>query len=856
MINRNIFPILSVLLFSCMYGVQARAQKFFNLTADEVKVDSVLPHFTYSTALDGAWGDSVYTVRIEYPEFIEMSKAEAETCKSIVGGTLPAMPDVAANVVVERRRGSLEVSFLPFVVRGGKYMKLVSFMLDVKSAPKPGVQARSTARAAVAPADRYAAHSVLATGRWAKIRVPSTGIYELTETLIRRAGFTDVSRVKVYGYGGALQDPVLNGDNLIEYDDLKEVPTCTVGGRRLFHAQGPVSWSSNKASKRTRNPYSDYGYYFITESDGEPLSVDSTAFVDSFYPSADDYHILHEVDNYSWFQGGRNLFENDPIELGKSKSYVIIPEAGQGGVRTISIGVTSGQVTSGKIEINGLQVTTFRLDRFTEYDHGKEYEGSFRISYYSPSDTVTITPSSGGPVRLDYISVSYETPRNRPILAGTSFPVPEYVYNITNQDLHADGPADMVIIVSTSQKLTEQAQRLKDFHVENDGMRVRIQGVGRLPDMELPIDGITVITGTNSTGKSTVLKALYSILRPAQDLERRRDLSVTRSLLYLMGRIESAPGSNGTLTGNDELLEFLESIESLPESQREEVRTQRRILNGEMDDQLYQSLVKEKLSVEFDGLRQVRDVNRDAPATISFQSGGTVACTVSADDEVRVEGDYRGLPKIAFTDSPFNMDLGVVPLGRRSHRDDIAGMIREEPSDDVVRMAESDVRVAEFNASVREVLNGDFHYGKGGVSFTGTGMPGISVANLAAGMKVFGTMRILVDNGHLPVDSILLLDEPEVHLHPRWINVLAGCIRVLVERLGVRVVMTTHSPQLMMAIEQEFGSSSGHVDFIHMTETEGRVSVRNVTSDLQAVYAEMAEPVVEVSSKFLEDRSP
>ena len=474
MINRNIFPILSVLLFSCMYGVQARAQKFFNLTADEVKVDSVLPHFTYSTALDGAWGDSVYTVRIEYPEFIEMSKAEAETCKSIVGGTLPAMPDVAANVVVERRRGSLEVSFLPFVVRGGKYMKLVSFMLDVKSAPKPGVQARSTARAAVAPADRYAAHSVLATGRWAKIRVPSTGIYELTETLIRRAGFTDVSRVKVYGYGGALQDPVLDGDNLIEYDDLKEVPTCTVGGRRLFHAQGPVSWSSNKASKRTRNPYSDYGYYFITESDGEPLSVDSTAFVDSFYPSADDYHILHEVDNYSWFQGGRNLFENDPIELGKSKSYVLIPEAGQSGVRTISIGVTSGQVTSGKIEINGLQVTTFKLDRFTEYDHGKEYEGSFRISYYSPSDTVTITPSSGGPVRLDYISVSYETPRNRPILAGTSFPVPEYVYNITNQDLHADGPADMVIIVPTSQKLTEQAQRLKDFHVENDGMRVRI----------------------------------------------------------------------------------------------------------------------------------------------------------------------------------------------------------------------------------------------------------------------------------------------------------------------------------------------------------------------------------------------
>ena len=389
-----------------------------------------------------------------------------------------------------------------------------------------------------------------------------------------------------------------------------------------------------------------------------------------------------------------------------------------------------------------------------------------------------------------------------------------------------------------------------------ESMRVRISGVGLLPDMELPIDGITVITGTNSTGKSTVLKAVYSLLRPAQDLERRRDLSVMVSLFHLMERMESSPGIRGTLTGNDELLGFLESIESLPEPQKEEIRAQRRILDGEMDDQLFQSLVKEKLSVEFDGLRQVRDVNRDSPASISFQSGRTVTCTVSPDDEVTVEGDHRDLPKIAFTDSPFNMDQGVVPYGRRSHRDDIAGMIREEPSDDVVRMAESDVRMAEFNTSVREVLNGDFHYSRGGLSFTGTKMSGISVANLAAGMKVFGIMRLLVDNGHLPVDSILLLDEPEVHLHPRWINILAGCIRVLVERLGVRVVMTTHSPQLMMAVEQEFKSSSGHVDFMHMTEVEGRVSVRNVTSDLQEVYAEMVEPVVDVNSKFLEDRSP
>ena len=470
MIGRKIFTALLAMALACVIGAHGKGHRFFNLTADEVRIDSVLPFFSCSVPLAGAWEDSVYSVSIEYPEFIEMGKADVDKCKRLSDGMLPAMPVVSANVVVERRRGCLDVSFSPLVYRDGKYMKLVSFMLEVGSMPK----SRRSKAATTARADRYAPHSVLATGRWAKIRVPSTGIYEITEDIVRRAGFSDMGRVKVYGYGGALQDVVFREETLVEYDDLKEVPTCTVGGRRLFYAQGPVSWSGNTAKKRTRNPYSDYGYYFLTEGDGEPLSVDSTAFVDSFYPSPDDYHALHEVDDFAWFQGGRNLFEDDPISVGQSKNYVIIPEPGQGGIRTVAVGVTAGQESSGRIAVNGLNVSSFTLNRFTEYDHGKEFEGTYRLNYSSPADTVTITSASGGQLRLDYISVTYETPRNRPVLAGRSFPAPEYVYNITNQDLHATGPTDMVIIVPASAQLTEQAQRLKEFHEQHDGLRVVI----------------------------------------------------------------------------------------------------------------------------------------------------------------------------------------------------------------------------------------------------------------------------------------------------------------------------------------------------------------------------------------------
>ena len=116
-------------------------------------------------------------------------------------------------------------------------------------------------------ADTYASTSVLNSGKWAKIRVPSTGIFRLTANVIRQAGFSDINKVRIYGYGGNLVPEALTQQWLSDHDDLPEVPTATINGEKYFYAYGPVSWSEKMSTERTRNPYSDYGYYFITESD-------------------------------------------------------------------------------------------------------------------------------------------------------------------------------------------------------------------------------------------------------------------------------------------------------------------------------------------------------------------------------------------------------------------------------------------------------------------------------------------------------------------------------------------------------------------------------------------------------------
>ncbi|MDY6131656.1 MAG: type IX secretion system sortase PorU [Prevotella sp.] len=453
-------------------------QKFFNLTADEVKIDSLLPHFSYMLPLGKNYADSVYSVEIKYPEFMDMGTADINRTKIISETEWPALPTPQSKVVVERKKGLLKVSFVPLVFRDGKYKKMVSFMLDIKASPKHGsAGARrpigiSMAAGGNAP-KRYAPHSILAQGRWAKIRIPESGVYQLSEALIRKAGFNNMEQVKIYGYGGALQNEILTEEDLIEHDDLKEVATCTIDGRRLFYAQGPVSWGSRTASVRTRNPYSDYGYYFITQSEGEPLSMERDSFVNSFYPSNDDFHSLHEVDNFSWYDGGRNLFENTPISEGNSKSYTIATP-GLSTQGSLSIAISAGTNSSAQISVNGKEKGILSI-KTEKYEKGGAQSAVYAIDDLAAENTVTVKTISGGPVHLDYISTCFDHPRPLPDLSSaTNIPVPEYVYNITNQDLHADSAYQMVIIIPATQKTVAQAQRLKEMHEQHDGMKVRI----------------------------------------------------------------------------------------------------------------------------------------------------------------------------------------------------------------------------------------------------------------------------------------------------------------------------------------------------------------------------------------------
>ena len=456
--------------------VSTMAQGFYNLTAEEVKIDSLLPFVNYSWPLGGNYADSTYEVRIAYPEFLDMAEEDVNRYHAITTEQLPELPRIQQYVGVSRKSGTLYAQFVPLVFREGKYQKLVSFQLQVKSAP-----AGKTRRAS-SSGDRYAAHSVLSSGHWAKIRVPETGFYHLTDALIRKAGFKNPKKVKIYGYGGELQPEVLTGEYLSETDDLKEVATCTIKGKRLFHASGPVSWASNTTLARTRNPYSDYGYYFLTECDDEPLTADSASFVSSYYPSASDYHDLYEVDDYAWYHSGRNLYTSEKLTVGSDRN-ITLPGV-HSTTTQINVNLSYDSKFVATLLMNGTTIGTLTassgLTSSGTLSDGNAVATQASWKFLLPDSVMkttdnklTLRQTSGGEVRLDYVSLCYSTPKALTDFS-TSLPVPEYLYNITNQDHHADSAVDMVIIIPTSQKLLSEAERLKTLHETYDSLRVRI----------------------------------------------------------------------------------------------------------------------------------------------------------------------------------------------------------------------------------------------------------------------------------------------------------------------------------------------------------------------------------------------
>lgn len=119
---------------------------------------------------------------------------------------------------------------------------------------------------------------------------------------------------------------------------------------------------------------------------------------------------------------------------------------------------------------------------------------------------------------------------------------------------------------------------------------------------------------------------------------------------------------------------------------------------------------------------------------------------------------------------------------------------------------------------------------------------GIDLA--ATGFKTFAYMQRLLENGHLDKNTLLLIDEPEAHLHPQWIVEFARLLVLLNKKLGLKVLLASHNPDMVAALH-DIAEKEGMLD-----TTWFYVAEPSQTSPHQFVYKNLGHEIAEIFKSF------
>ena len=122
---------------------------------------------------------------------------------------------------------------------------------------------------------------------------------------------------------------------------------------------------------------------------------------------------------------------------------------------------------------------------------------------------------------------------------------------------------------------------------------------------------------------------------------------------------------------------------------------------------------------------------------------------------------------------------------------------------------------------------------------------GLSIDSLSSGMKTFYLIKSLIDNGTIVQNGALILDEPEVHLHPDWQVTLAEIIVLLQREMVLHILINTHSPYFLRAIDvfsKKYETGDSVKYYLSYNEKDSS-KMKDVTLSISEIYKVLTEPL-------------
>lgn len=427
-------------------------------------------------------------------------------------------------------------------------------------------------------------------------------------------------------------------------------------------------------------------------------------------------------------------------------------------------------------------------------------------------------------------------------------------------------------------------------------MRIKLNNIGKVINADVKIDGITVIAGENDTGKSTIGKTLFSIYHSFSHFEldfanefynrfipKLKQLHKTKFRSYTVniekiaseifdnrenldvnlvaGILNKYSKKNPTYVSltNEPLVPFeyfpdliykaykesLDSkndycVERFNECIKNEFNSHINTFNySRFRNDFGRILYKEESNLGI-GEIYLEAENQNVKFEIFDEKLKTVSNTISLSSDV------------VYIDDPSLLDQAPVILKNTDYK--ITGfMHRNQLLNKLVKPGKiEDVnRFRRILNKINYICEGEPIYNsKIGFSYKPSDRePSYIMSNISTGLKSFIILKRLLQNGQLRDDDLIILDEPEVHLHPAWQILFAEIIVLLCKEYSLNILINTHSPYFLEGIEVY--SRKYKIDdkckyylseLVYDNYSVIGSKIEDVTSEVDKIYEKLAMP--------------
>ncbi len=412
-------------------------------------------------------------------------------------------------------------------------------------------------------------------------------------------------------------------------------------------------------------------------------------------------------------------------------------------------------------------------------------------------------------------------------------------------------------------------------------MRFVLDNVGKITHADVKLDGITVICGENNTGKSTVGKALFGYFTSMYDWKRK----IEESKQSYVNTFVFQSGEFGPFKTADPYMLSSQTYNAIKNGVKDKAQLYEIINNIFKDcdvdidaeyltDRLYamQSISDEALLGEY-SLRYFEDMfnnniininanPRNAEINALFRNGkNTVSltdddCTVSQEETIRHRAYYISSPYVV----DYLNKQHIIHMLSELERNVIETIVYSraemqlDKSSNIFDAVANKERVRKVRSLLSRAYKGSTVIKNDRYFYKDEEGNDIDFRSISTGLKAFALIERLLESGKLRQEDVLILDEPEIHLHPEWQMLYAELIVLLQREFDLTILIATHSFHFLESLKfftEKYGIPE-RGNFYITRKTEGGYAIDEEDNTLESLMESLSQPVFDLSDMKFE----